>query len=80
MELIAPTNPLYPFVSSDPERLGGELVFRGSRVPIKSLFDYLKGGETLDCFLEEFEGVSREQALGVLDLAQRGLFDRSQAA
>ena len=80
MELIQSSDPRYPFVSSDPERLGGTPVFRGSRVPIKTLFDYIKAGDPLDAFLADFEGVSREQALGALDLAQRGLLDFPKAA
>ncbi|MFM9956787.1 MAG: DUF433 domain-containing protein [Phycisphaerales bacterium] len=75
MDLIPTSDPCYPFVSADPERLGGTPVFRGTRVPVKTLFDYLKGGETLDEFLEQFEGVGRDQAVAVIELAQRGLLD-----
>ena len=54
----------------DPEILSGTPVFRGTRVPIQNLFDYLEGGETLDEFLDDFPSVSREQALDVLQLAE----------
>jgi uncharacterized protein (DUF433 family) len=51
---------------SDPDILAGELVFRGTRVPVKSLFDYLEHGSTVDGFLQEFPGVHREQVVRVL--------------
>lgn len=56
-------------INIDPEILGGTPVFQGTRVPIKNLFDYLKSGETIDSFLEDFEGVKREQVLRVLALS-----------
>ena len=57
-------------VVSDPEISGGTPVFRGTRVPVKTLFDYLEGGETLDRFLDQFPSVSRTQALATLELAR----------
>jgi len=54
-------------VHSDPEILGGKPVFVGTRVPVKSPWDYLEGGETLDEFLEDFPSVSREQAVAVME-------------
>ncbi len=60
-------------VHSDPEILGGTPVFVGTRVPVQSLFDYLKGGETLDEFLRQFPSVKREQAVAALDLARDSL-------
>ena len=53
-------------VISNPQVLGGTPVFAGTRMPVKTLFDYLADGLSLDYFLETFEGVSREQAIGVL--------------
>ena len=50
----------------NPEVLGGTPVFRGTRVPIQALFDYLEGGETLEDFLEGFPTVSRESAVAAL--------------
>ena len=55
-------------VSRDPEVMSGELVFAGTRVEVKTLVDYLKGGHTLDDFLEGFPSVSREQAEGYLNM------------
>jgi len=55
-------------VHRDPDILGGTPVFRGTRVPVRSLFDYLEGGDTLDEFLRQFPSVRREQAIALLDL------------
>ena len=60
---------LEEIVHRDPAILGGMLVFRGTRVPMRSLFDYLEGGDTLDEFLRQFPSVRREQAVSLLDLA-----------
>jgi uncharacterized protein (DUF433 family) len=60
-------------VSSDPEILGGTAVFVGTRVPIQNLLDYLRGGDTLDEFLDDFPSVRREQAEAALDLAREAL-------
>ena len=58
---------------SDPEVLGGTPVFAGTRVPIRSLFDYLEGGESLDEFLRQFPWVRRDQAIAALDMAHDSL-------
>jgi len=60
-------------VSEDPEILGGAAVFVGTRVPVQSLLDYLRGGDTLDQFLQDFPSVRREQAEAALDLAKEAL-------
>lgn len=57
-------------ITISPEIQSGEAVFTGTRVPIKNLFDYLKGGDTIDDFLEGFPSVSREQVLELLNLAE----------
>lgn len=62
-------------IERDPARLGGVPVFRGTRVPVKSLFDHLHAGDSLDTFLDDFLGVTREQAQGVIDLAGHQLLD-----
>lgn len=54
----------------DPDRMSGAPCFTGTRVPVKTLFDYLEGGDSLDEFLAAFPGVSREQALGALRLGK----------
>lgn len=57
-------------VHSDPEILGGTPVFVGTRVPVKSLYDHLEAGDSLDEFLDSFPSVSREQAVAALELAR----------
>ena len=52
-----------------PEILSGTPVFVGTRVPVRSLFDYLEGGDTLEEFLRQFPSVKREQTIAVLDVA-----------
>ena len=54
-------------VHSDPEILGGTPVFVGTRVPVKTLYDYLEAGDTLDEFLNDFPSVRREQAIAALE-------------
>ncbi len=61
-------------VHSDPEILGGTPVFIGTRVPIKTLLDYLEAGDSLDKFLDHFPSVSREQAIEALELANEIYF------
>ena len=53
-------------VISNPNILGGAPVFAGTRLPVKTLFDYLADGLSLNYFLETFQGVTREQAQAVL--------------
>ncbi len=67
-------------ISVHPDRLGGEPCFAGTRVPLKNLFDYLGGGDSLDDFLEGFPGVTREQAVTVLELAGQRLLQHLKAA
>ena len=55
----------------DPKRMSGTLCFRGTRVPVKNLTDYLKHGQSLERFLEGFPGVDREQAEHFLSLSAR---------
>ncbi|MCB1919310.1 MAG: DUF433 domain-containing protein [Candidatus Competibacteraceae bacterium] len=52
-----------------PEILSNVPVFVGTRVPVRSLFDYLEGGDTLEEFLYQFPSVKREQAIAILDAA-----------
>ncbi len=54
-------------VTRDPEVMHGTPVFRGTRVPVKTLFDYLEHGESLDDFLAGFPTVSRQLAIQVLE-------------
>jgi uncharacterized protein (DUF433 family) len=60
-------------VHSDPDILGGTPVFVGTRVPVDALIDFLEGGDTIESFLENYPGVSREQAVAFLEEASRAL-------
>jgi uncharacterized protein (DUF433 family) len=70
-------NSMDSVIVKNPKILGGMAVFRGTRVPIQNLFDYLEGGETLEEFLEGFPTVSREAALAALEEAKHLLLARS---
>ena len=61
------------YISQDPLRLSGTPCFVGTRVPVKSLFDYLEAGDSLDEFLEQFPSVTREVAVGVLEESRLAL-------
>jgi len=65
-ETYLPTNHL---IARSADVLGGTPVFTGTRVPVRSLLEYLEAGQPLDEFLTDFPTVSREQAVGVLELA-----------
>ena len=55
---------------SDPEILGGAVVFKGTRVPLQNLIDYLEGGYTLNEFVDDFPSVTRAQAIEGLEEAR----------
>jgi uncharacterized protein (DUF433 family) len=67
-------------VEVDPEKMSGTPVFTGTRVPIKNLFDYLEGGDSLEVFLDDFPTVSREQALGIIEASRQLLLDKYEIA
>lgn len=71
-DLIGRDHPLFGLVWINPERMSGTPCFYASRVPIKNLFDYLDGDYSISEFLADFEGVTREQAMGVIQMAQEG--------
>ena len=60
-------------ISIDPERLSGTPCFVGTRVPVQTLIDYLKGGDTIVDFLDDFPSVTREQAEAFLQLAEEAV-------
>lgn len=62
-----------PVVHSDPDILGGTPVFVGTRVPVRTLLNYLEAGDSLNEFLEDFPSVTREQAVAALQLAKQML-------
>lgn len=63
----------HKIIHSDPDILGGTPVFMGTRVPMKTLLDYLEAGDSLNEFLDHFPSVRREQAISVLELAKEML-------
>jgi len=58
-------------VHSDPEILGGTLVFVGTRVPVRSLFDHLEAGDSIEDFLEGFPSVRRQQVVAILEISRQ---------
>ena len=72
-EQVPSSDPRSEVISIDPERLSGAPCFRGTRVPIKTLWDYLEAGDSLEAFLDDFEGVSREQAIALLEMSREYL-------
>jgi uncharacterized protein (DUF433 family) len=56
-----------------PQIMGGTPVFVGTRVPVRTLFEYMKAGDSLDEFLDDYPGVSREQAVAALQHAAEAL-------
>lgn len=58
-DLIQRGHPLFGIIWINRDRMSGSPCFAGTRVPVKNLFDYLEGGEPLEEFLEDFEGVTR---------------------
>jgi len=64
-------------ITRDPDTMHGLPVFRGTRVPVQTLFEYLEGGETLEDFLEGFPTVSRAFAIEALEEAKQLLLTRA---
>jgi uncharacterized protein (DUF433 family) len=64
-------NHVSDIITVNPEILGNQPVFKGTRVPVESLFDYLESGETLDSFLDNFPTVTKVQAMAVIEIASK---------
>ncbi len=64
-------------ITIDAEILGGQPVFKGTRVPVETLFDYLEAGVSLKEFLDDFPTVSKEQAIAVLEIANKLLTSKN---
>jgi len=62
-----------PEVERTPLKVSGAWLFKGTRVPVKALFENIEGGATIQEFLESFPGVGRDQVEAVLECAQRSL-------
>ncbi|MDN5937685.1 MAG: DUF433 domain-containing protein [Salinisphaera sp.] len=68
------------YISRDAEIMSGAVCFKGTRVPVQHVFDYLEGSSSLADFLEDFPSVSREAAVAVLEAAKDRLFADAPAA
>ena len=66
-------------ITTDKDTLGGRPVFAGTRVPVESLFDHLEAGASLDEFLDDFPTVAREQAVSLLDIANKIMTSKNVA-
>ena len=66
--------------SISPDVMGGVAVFTGTRVPIQTLIDYLKGGQSIDDFLEGFPTVSKKQVTEFLDDAEQRVISSVRSA
>jgi uncharacterized protein (DUF433 family) len=64
-------------ITIDNEILGGQPVFKSTRVPVESLFDHLEAGHSLDEFLEDFPGVTKQQAIDLLEAANKILTSKN---
>jgi len=63
--------PIRDVVQVNPEILGGQAIFKGIRVPVETIFNYLESGGSLELLLSEFPSVSSEKALSVLEIASK---------
>ncbi len=63
--------PIRDVVQVNPEIPGGQAVFKGTRVFVETIFNYLESGESLELFLSDFPSLSREKALSVLEIASK---------
>lgn len=72
-KIVASSKAPMSIITRNPAILSGEPVFRGTRVPFKSLIDYLEHGKTLSEFLEDFPSVSRSDAIAALEEARISL-------
>lgn len=70
---------LQELISIDPEILGGQPVFKGTRVPIESFFDHLEAGISLEEFLDDFPTVTKEQVVATLEIANKFLTSKNVA-
>lgn len=67
-------------ITVDPEIHSGTPVFKGTRVPVKTLFDHLEAGDSLEVFLDDFPSVSRELAVALLEQARLALISDAHPA
>ncbi len=71
---------MFDIIQTDPEVMGGTPVFKGTRVPIQTLFDYIEGEETIDEFLEDFPTVTKDQIIKLLEYLKTQALKPTKAA
>jgi uncharacterized protein (DUF433 family) len=71
--------PAASIFSSDPDVMGGRLVFRGTRIPVEVLFDNLADGMSLDDILDAYPGIPRENAVAAIELAGAAIEQAGQS-
>ncbi|MEN8184365.1 MAG: DUF433 domain-containing protein [Myxococcota bacterium] len=74
---VAADASLHSVVEVSPDVMSGTPVFRGTRVPVKNLLDYLAAGDSLGEFLEQFPTVTREQAVALVEVAEELVLARA---
>ena len=79
-DLVQLGHPLFGVVWVNRERMSGTPCFTGTRVPIQSLFDHLEAGDSLETFLDDFPGVTREQAVALLEISRSRALDDQMAS
>ena len=70
---------VHEIITIDNDILSGQPVFKGTRVPVESLFDHLEAGVSLDEFLDDFPTVSKAQAVALLNIANKLLTSKNAA-
>jgi uncharacterized protein (DUF433 family) len=78
--MISTAPPSPRIIHTNPDILGGTPVFVGTRVPVKTLLDYLEAGDSLNLFLDHFPSVSHSMAVAVLQLAEEMLINYANPA
>ncbi|MEX2216704.1 MAG: DUF433 domain-containing protein [Phycisphaeraceae bacterium] len=79
-DLVKAEDPRFGLIWINPNRMHGEPCFFRTRVPVRSLWDYLEGGDTIDEFIEQFPPITREQVVQVMELASEHLLQSPGAA
>jgi uncharacterized protein (DUF433 family) len=70
---------IHEIITVDKEILSGQPVFKGTRVPLETLFDHLEAGVSLEEFIDDFPTVTKDQAIALLDIANRLLTSKNVA-
>jgi uncharacterized protein (DUF433 family) len=65
------------YITIDTDTLGGQPVFKGTRVTVESLFDHLEKGVTMNDFLQDFPTVTKEQAIAIIEIASKIMTSRN---